>query len=327
MERTRQPLKAAWLLMLATLFWGSSFITQKTLVMVQQQSEPEANTWLLTSLSIMFRFGVAGTILVLWNIRQLRKLTLLELWQGVGLGIFGGLGLLFQMDGVIYTPASTSAFLTQSYCIFIPLWVACKKREWPSGPITISTVMVLVGVAILSQLNFTEMKMGRGEIETLIGSLFFTAQILWLEKPAFARNNPHNFTVVMFLVTALIFLPMPLTDGNLQKLPGIYSTGASLAFSLYLTLACTLLAYTLMNYWQPHLPATQAGLIYCAEPVFTTMFALFVPGIYSAWAGVLYANERITTHQIIGGGLITAANALILFQAARMKPVDMSAPK
>jgi drug/metabolite transporter (DMT)-like permease len=246
-----------------------------------------------------------------------RQMTRLEFYEGVMLGVIGGIALLFQMDGVNYTDASTSAFLTQSYCILIPIWVICRKRRWPPKMVVVSTLMVLGGIAILSEINFRSFHIGRGEWETLLASVGFTAQILWLERPIFARNSPHNFSIVMFVVTALIFVPMPFFTGNAHQIAMVYSSPWPWVFSFLLALFCTTIAYTIMNYWQPHVEATQAGLIYCAEPVFTSIFALFLPGWFSAWAGIDYSNEAITSKQLLGGGLITLANVLIVIQAAK----------
>jgi drug/metabolite transporter (DMT)-like permease len=78
-----------------------------------------------------------------------------------------------------------------------------------------------------------------------------------------------------------------------------------------LVLACTVVAFLLMNRWQREVSATEAGLIYCIEPVFVSVLALFLPVWLSRWAGVDYANEPVTLHLLLGGGLITAANVLL----------------
>lgn len=72
--------------------------------------------------------------------------------------------------------------------------------------------------------------------------------------------------------------------------------------------------------WQPKIPATEAGLIYCVEPVFTAVLVLFLPAWFSAWGGFDYANERVTWHLLAGGGLITAANVLILLKPLARPP-------
>ena len=51
-----------------------------------------------------------------------------------------------------------------------------------------------------------------------------------------------------------------------------------LAFTLALTLFCTVGAFMLMNTWQPRITATEAGLVYCLEPLFASCLALFLPG-------------------------------------------------
>ena len=46
-----------------------------------------------------------------------------------------------------------------------------------------------------------------------------------------------------------------------------------------------------MNTWQPKITATEAGLIYCVEPIFGSGMALFLPALFSAWAAIDYPNE------------------------------------
>ncbi|MES1194947.1 MAG: hypothetical protein ABUL65_03560, partial [Opitutus sp.] len=81
--------------------------------------------------------------------------------------------------------------------------------------------------------------------------------------------------------------------------------------TLALTVFCTLGSFVLMNTWQPKITATEAGLIYCVEPLFASVLALFLPALFSAWGGFDYPNEQLTWHLLVGGGLITVANVLI----------------
>ena len=74
--------------------------------------------------------------------------------------------------------------------------------------------------------------------------------------------------------------------------------------TLVLSLACTVYAYGTMTRWQPHVSSTQAGLIYATEPVFASAWALFLPGWYSALAGIHYPNEVLTWQLFAGGGLM-----------------------
>ncbi len=317
---TRSPAKAAAILLMATVFWATSFIFMKTLGQCQQRLVPSAGTWYISALSLLVRFGVSSLVLAVWQARRWRTFTRLELWHGVGLGVFCALGIVFQMDGVMHTAASTSAFLTQCYCIFIPVVVALHKRKWPTSILAVCCILVMAGVAILGNINWRELRLGRGEAESILASFIFTAQILWLERPIFARNNTDSVTLIMFVVVTLVILPVVLATGHgPREWVLVYSTPATLGIIALLTIACTLATYGLMNKWQAHISASHASLIYCTESLFTSVFALFLPGWLSKLAHVDYPNEHITWRLVVGGGLILAANLVILWEAKRLE--------
>jgi drug/metabolite transporter (DMT)-like permease len=304
--------KAIAMLIAATAMWALSFPLMKSLALEQQKLLPDAGSWFFTSLGVMYRFGIAGVILAVFAFRDLKRISRLEFEQGLGLAVFGAAGILFQMDGLSYTAASTSAFLTQCYCVFIPIWVALVSRRWPRRKIILCVGLVVVGMAILADLDFRALKLGRGEWETLIASLLFTGQILWLERPRYAGNNPIRFSVVMFLGMSILTLPVVLlTSPNFGAWTQAFASPAACSFLAALIVVCTLGAYLLMNFWQPRVTATEAGLIYCVEPVIASTLALFLPALFSVWANLSYPNETLTTRLLIGGGLITAANVLL----------------
>jgi len=308
-------LRAAQMLVLANACWALSFPIMKALNFLQAPLLPGSSSWFIASMTISVRFGLAAVIMLALCAKTLRRMTALEVWEGLGLGVFACAGLIFQMDGLAYTSASTSAFLTQFYCLLIPLIVAFRDRRWPTWRVVASCLMVIAGVSVLSDINWRDFHIGRGELETLIGSTIFTGQILWLQRPKFAQNNVNHFTLVMFAVIAVAALPvMAATGGKSDDWMAAWHSPSSLVFMGLLTVFCTLGGYLLMNYWQPFLTATQAGLLYCLEPVFTSVFALFLPAWFSSLAGIEYANERIGVSLLIGGGLITVANVFIQLQ-------------
>jgi drug/metabolite transporter (DMT)-like permease len=222
------------------------------------------------------------------------------------------MGMIFQNDGMQYTSASTAAFLTQLYAILIPLWLALRRRRLPPAVVWVSCVLVLAGVVVLARLDWRELRLGRGEVETLISSLFFMGQILTLDRADFAGNRPLPVTFVMFFVGAAVSMVLVgATAPRLADVPVLFTSIPWLGFTLALALFCTVGAFVLMNTWQPRITATEAGLIYCLEPLFASCLALFLPGLLSGWAGFDYPNETLTLNLLAGGGLITAANVLI----------------
>jgi drug/metabolite transporter (DMT)-like permease len=82
----------------------------------------------------------------------------------------------------------------------------------------------------------------------------------------------------------------------------------------------------MMNRWQQLLPASQASLIYACEPLITSLFTLFIPAWLSRLAAVNYPNEVIGANLLLGGGLVIAANLLVLWQAAKSAPAALRPP-
>src|SRR5216117_1520497 len=106
-------LRAAQMLVVANAFWGLSFPVMKAMQLVHQPLLPAGSSWFVASSTIFVRFLLASLIMLLLSARTLHQLTRLEIGQGLGLGLFATAGLILQMDGLAYTSASTSAFLTQ----------------------------------------------------------------------------------------------------------------------------------------------------------------------------------------------------------------------
>ena len=304
--------RALLMLVVATACWGLSFPIIKAMALVQMRLLPEASTWFSAAYLVAPRFALGFVILAIWQARDFWQVTRLELKQGLVMGLFSAAGMLLQNDGLQFTEASTSAFLTQFYAILIPLYVAVRSRKLPRPAVWVSCALVLAGVAILGNFNWRTLHFGRGEWETLLASTFFVGQILALEEPAFAANRAAKITLIMFGVQALIFgvcTAVVAPSASAMVVP--WTSAAWVIMTLVLTIVCTLAAYGLMNTWQPKITATEAGLIYCAEPLFGSAMALFLPGIFSRWAAVDYANETTTWTLLLGGSLITIANVLI----------------
>lgn len=306
------------MLLFANFFWGLSFPLIKTVVLLHEQVLPGSNTWFITACTVAPRFLLGSLVLGLVLARQIPTFTRLELRQGLWLGLTAGAGMLFQNDGLQFTSASVSAFLTQFYAIMIPAYLAIRSRRWPSGTVWLCSGLVLAGVAILGRFDFRAMHLGRGEWETLLSSVFFMMQILLLGRKEYGVNRVLPVTLVMFLVQGVLFAGLAAgTASRPADLLTLWKSEWWVICTVCLTLFCTLGSFIIMNTWQPKISATEAGLIYCVEPLFASLMALFLPALLSAWALINYPNEHLTWHLLLGGGLITLANVLIQINPPR----------
>lgn len=307
-----QRSQALLLLLLANLFWGLSFPIVKALLLLHEALVPQAGPWFSTIYTLAPRFLLAALVLMALRPRSFWRVTRGELKQGIVIGLFMSGGALLQNDALQFTAASTSAFLTQFYSILIPVWLAVRARRNPGGLVWACCALVLAGVAILGRFDWNALQFGRGEWETLLCSLFFMGPILWLDKKEFAANRPEKITLTMFATAAVVFCTLAgATAPGTAALLAPWHSPAWVGLTVVLTLVCTIGAFSLMNAWQPKITATEAGLLYCVEPIFASVMALFLPAWFSTWAHIDYANERATAALLIGGGLITLANVLI----------------
>jgi len=310
------------MLLLTNLLWGVSFPVVKALALMHAQMVPAAGTWFSTFYTIAPRFVLAALILALFQGRNCWRITLPELWQGGVMGLFSAVGMLLQNDGLQFIAASTSAFLTQLYAIMIPVGLALYHRRNPGAGVWVSGGFVLAGVAILGRFGWQSFTFGRGETETLLASFFYMGQILCLGWARFAGNRAGKITLVMFATQALVLGALAVGAApDLATLIVPWTSLPWLTYTLVLTVFCTIGAFSLMNAWQPKVSTTEAGLIYCVEPIFASVMALFLPTWLSLWAVIEYANETASWTLLVGGALITVANVLLQLRPPRVGPV------
>jgi drug/metabolite transporter (DMT)-like permease len=304
---------AIWRLTLTTAAWGLSFPTAKAVMLAQAAVLPGRPEWFHAAFILFNRMLIATIVMALLLRGKMRGFTRLEFRQGLELGIYGGLGMLLQTDAQNYIAASTSAFFTQFTCVFVPLVVALRSKRMPSTYVIIACVLVMTGCTVLNGVELGSIKLGRGEWETILGAALFTGQILCLERREFQQNDMGRAATMMFAVKGAVLLPFALVGGGSGILHAYSSIGV-LSMTMLLALVCTVFAYAAMTRWQRYVTSTQAGLIYSTEPIFASIWALFLPAWFSMFAHVSYANEQLTWQLFAGGALILAANLLLILR-------------
>ncbi|TAE73379.1 MAG: DMT family transporter [Verrucomicrobia bacterium] len=315
----------AALLVLACVLWGLSFPIIKALDLVQSERLPHASKEFLAAWLQSARFGLAALIMspLMIHLRPNRR----ELTQGAWLALWGGLGMALQAWGLAFTTASTSAFLTQAHCVFLPLVACLKSRRLPTARTLAATTLVLGGVAILSGVHPGRFQLGKGETLTLLAAFVFTFQILTLENPRHQGNRGIVVTFVMCSFIALIFFPIAaILAPNPHAMLDAGRSAPVLLLITGLALLCSVAAFSLMNTWQPQVSATEAGLIYTMEPVFTALFALFLPAWLALMTGSGGENESLTSSSLIGGALILTANLIVQWRRPPHPPAISPMP-
>lgn len=254
-----------------------------------------------------FRFVAAGMICLVAGFGSIGQISRNDIVGGVVVGGTFGAGMLCQLCGLQFARPSTSSFLTALAVVFAPVAQALflrrpvGRRVWTAVAITTLGMLVLcagspdgsVYLAVAPPAPYL------GEILTVLGSLFFTVQILALDHFGTSAHS-GRLTVVMLLTAGLLNACVGCVTGG----GGMYRVSSWVSFSHSLTLAWTfgglvlfssVLAMYLMNAWQPLLAPATASVIYCLEPVFGTLFSL------------AFKTETANIYLLIGGAIILSA--------------------
>jgi drug/metabolite transporter (DMT)-like permease len=223
-------------------------------------------------------------------------------------------GCLLQNDGIQRTSAATTAFLTQFYVVLIPFWWALVQRRRPSAAVLLSALLVMAGVSVLARVDWHTFRIGRGEAEVLLATVFFSLLISSLTWPGFTENRAERTSAGMFLLEGLGFAVVSLvTCRTPAHLVTPYFSPAWVGLAVVTMLFGTAGPFILMNRWQRFLAPTEAGLLYSFSPVVAALAEIILPGPLSRWVEIDYPNQPLTFTLVTGGALVLGANLLIQF--------------
>lgn len=290
-------------LVIASLIWGGSFVVMKATV--------QTGLSVGVMLSLRFTLGAValGAVLLARRIPIRKQEALDGLWLGLVVSTLYWL----NADGLRFTTATKSGFITGLYVLFTPL-ASLMFRDRLNPAHGLGAVVAVAGLLLLvHQPGVPFGGWNRGDTETLgnaITSGFHIAMIGHFSR----RSNGFVLAfiqitvamVVSWLLTAL--LPAGLAAGG-TRLGGFQGAAVLLAqpdlwvLLLYQGVLATGLAFLLMCTCQSFVSATEAAVVYCLETVFTAFLAAtgWIPGV----------RESLSALQMTGGALILLAMFLV----------------
>ena len=266
--------KAELLLVVATFFWGATFVIVKGAL---------ADTSPL--LFIALRFLLAG--LLMWLLMARGRIGRQAFLSSLLLGTVLFAGFAFQTWGLLYTTPSRSAFVTGFSVILVPLISHFSGYRLGRG----NAAAAALGLA---GLYFLVLPSGigtvnRGDLLTLLGAVSFAIHIVllgtWSRRISFMQFAPGQIMVVgMIAILAVPFAPAP----------ALHWTGR-LVFAIAVTAVfATAFAFSAQVWAQQYTPPAHAALIFALEPVFALLTSLIVTG------------EHLGGKEVLGFALILA---------------------
>lgn len=283
---------AIFCLLLATVIWGSGFVATKMA--------------LDFGVSVGITNGVRGFIFAVMVLalfpKQILHMSREQLKLGLIVGTFNVIGFLLQTVGAQYTSPSNSAFLTTTNAVMVPFlaWLIYKQRPMLKNFIAIG--MCLIGMATLTGVITTGMKLNIGDFYTIICAFTYAVSIVLLAKPP---ENGH-FAASAFLIGLTHFLGgfayfiiaekavIPAIDWKIAILPVIY-----------LGIFSSFMAQTLQVMAQKYVTASTASLV------------LMMEGVWGSAFSILFGYENFTLSLLLGGALIVVS--LVLSEVQLLK--------
>ena len=276
----------AHLLMVAVvMLWGAMFVLIK--VALAEISPQWFNA---------VRMMIAFACLALVYRRQWRQLTREGWLFGAAAGGSLAIGYVFQTQGLVYTTATNSAFITALVVVIVPILATIPGLRPPGAgapqwPAWTGALVALLGVALLTipaHAHWTSLfkaggQEGLGNLLTLFCAVGFSLYVIALAHASGRANFEQlillqiGFAMVFLTVGALIMEPLRADALAHLLAPGGPLRQPFVPLALLVTgILATAVAFGIQTWAQQVIPAANIAVILTLEPVFAWLTAFVV---------------------------------------------------
>jgi drug/metabolite transporter (DMT)-like permease len=255
-EARQRRRTANLVLLLVTAAWGLTFpaIHQA----VRGGTDP------LVFTGIRMTLAAIGLLLILrtrmttgWKGRVLQGILLAATFYG---------SYAFQAAGLQYTSASRSAFITGISVVLVPLFYIPIRRRMPGLVPMLGVALSLAGLFLLTRPDAGGLNLG--DILTIGCSVSYAFYIIFLES----FSNDESTDAFVGLQTTFVAL-MSMAAFPFAGEPSI-TFGPALWIGLGICVPVAMFTVVALTRYQPRTTATQAAVIYSAEPLFALLFSM-----------------------------------------------------
>lgn len=271
----KEHYKADLWLLLATFFWGITFVTVK-----------DAMRYASPLVFLGARFLLAGVLLLPFCWRSFARLGRQGWRDGIILGLFLFGGFAFQTAGLVHTTATRSAFITGLAVVLVPVFSIAMLKKPVDRWLVLGALLASAGLYFLSRPAGGGFN--RGDLLTALCAVCFAVEIILVEIYT-KRHHPMDMVMAQVVTTVALCgaLLWVVETPRLQFTTGLW-------LDLFVTcLLATVGSLVIQFTWQRRTDAARAAVIYTMEPLFAALFAFLVVG------------ERMSGAGWLGAGLIT----------------------
>ena len=292
--------KATLALFLVTIIWGWTFIWLKNALNVAESfsSDDQINT--VATLFVTIRFGFAIILFFIFTPKVMGELGDERVWKdGFILSLFIVGGFIFQMIGLEGISPAVSAFLTSLYVIFTALILAWFSGKLQNRNLLLGVFLATIGAGYIQgppQLHYDI-----AEWLTIICALMFAGHIIFTDistkrvSPLGLSFTSIVISTIMCLLLLNIFLFVEIGEVDMVGL--LMDTGFLVPLLLSSVFG-TFTALVLVNTYQKYIDPVRAAILYALEPVWATLFSIYLD------------MTEFTFWLILGGSLLITGNLI-----------------
>lgn len=273
------------LILLAVIFWGTSFVATKTVL-----NEIKPVTVIILRLILA---SILLTIIALYTKRKFSLNLKSHSWIFI-LALVAVFHLWIQVTGLQYTTAANTGWIIGTAPIFMAIlgFVFYKEKitllQFLGILVALVGLLLLIGKGDITNIGLIENK---GDL-LVLGSAFTWGVYSMVNKKISLSYSPLMTILYLFLMMAVIIIPFNLNTETINSV--INLSPVSWMWILFLGIFCSGIAYVIWAQALRDMESAKVGAFLYFEPLVTVIAAWF------------FLQEEITLLMIFSGLLITA---------------------
>ncbi len=277
-----RPFFMETLLLMATLFWGVSFVWCKDI----------ANTGVDTNAYVAIRYALAVLVMLPFFWKDVKQITKRDLFHGLIMGVIYYSCQATQVWGLMYTTPANGSFITAAYVVLVPVtsWFIMKQKAEKS--IFLALPLCVAGLYVLNFAPGEGLQMNIGNLITLLCAISWSFQVTYTSYAGrFVKTT--ILTILPLMFSSIIAGTVAAFSGGFS-MEGV-AVGDFFKTVILLVLFPTIGSGLCQTYAQKFVAPSKAAVIYTIESVFACSLS------------VLLGYDQPSFRLFFGGALIVSA--------------------
>jgi RarD protein len=276
--------------LLAVIFWGTSFIATKYLLV---ELNPE------TIISMRLILAIALLLVIALFQKRDFSINLKSHAYILILAMIAVFHLWIQVTGLKYTTASNTGWIIGTAPIFMAVLGLIFFKEKLNILKILGIIIATFGLLLLvGKGNPTNIDLIQNKGDLLVLSSAFTWGIYSMVNKKISLNYSPLMTILyLFIMMAIIIVPLTVNNTSIRSV--VHLSGIGWLSILFLGLLCSGVSYVIWAYALREMESAKVGAFLYFEPFITVL---------AAW---VLLSENITLLMILSGLIITAGVFLV----------------